>query len=242
MSGKCSLPISSYEEIVKIITAYCHQNGPASLSDISNLTGMNKTIISANNKFLVESGVISTGHKKEKTDLGKRLGRALEHDQKVDIRSCWKEIVSNHEVFADLTTTVRIKKGMPVEELASHTLYVSEQKNTAKNRTGANTIIEILRVSGLIIDEDGKFIVSVSENGEIENPMKENITPQSTEKTSQSRDQQLPQIEAGKQSRQQVVPPSSPQIAINIQLHLPATNDPEIYENLFKALRENLLD
>jgi hypothetical protein len=32
-----------------------------------------------------------------------------------------------------------------------------------------------------------------------------------------------------------------PQIAINIQLHLPETDNAEVYEKLFRALREQLL-
>ena len=32
-----------------------------------------------------------------------------------------------------------------------------------------------------------------------------------------------------------------PEIHINIQLHLPATDDPSIYENLFKSLKKHLL-
>lgn len=32
-----------------------------------------------------------------------------------------------------------------------------------------------------------------------------------------------------------------PQIAINIQLHLPETENAEVYEKLFKALRDHLL-
>jgi hypothetical protein len=34
---------------------------------------------------------------------------------------------------------------------------------------------------------------------------------------------------------------TTPQIAINIQLQLPETENAEVYEKLFKALRENLL-
>lgn len=32
-----------------------------------------------------------------------------------------------------------------------------------------------------------------------------------------------------------------PEIHINIQLHLPATDDPSVYENLFKSLKKHLL-
>jgi hypothetical protein len=34
---------------------------------------------------------------------------------------------------------------------------------------------------------------------------------------------------------------NTPQIAINIQLHLPETENAEVYEKLFKALKEHLL-
>jgi glycine cleavage system regulatory protein len=40
------------------------------------------------------------------------------------------------------------------------------------------------------------------------------------------------------------IPPTgtlAPQIAINIQLHLPETENAEVYEKLFKALRDHLL-
>ena len=40
---------------------------------------------------------------------------------------------------------------------------------------------------------------------------------------------------------QEVVAPSIPSININIELHLPATNDPTVYEELFKAMKKHLL-
>jgi hypothetical protein len=37
------------------------------------------------------------------------------------------------------------------------------------------------------------------------------------------------------------IPTGIPQIAINIQLHLPETDNADVYEKLFKALREHLI-
>lgn len=44
--------------------------------------------------------------------------------------------------------------------------------------------------------------------------------------------------------QQTVVMPSTggPSVNINVELHLPASNDPKIYENFFKAMKEYLLE
>lgn len=227
MSENIELPSSSYEELVKIIKAYSHQTEPASLTDIANLITINNTTVSGNNKFLIESGLITSGNKKAKTELGGKLGRALDHDREADIRSCWREVVSANKEIAKLVTTVRIQGGMTEEYLATQVLYVSGQRKTSQNRTGANTVVEILKVSGLLVLDDGKLVVSQPSNDEAENPVEDNIIPQ-------------PEAKASDQVNQFTVQ-SPPQIAINIQLHLPETKEPEVYQNLFKALKENLL-
>jgi hypothetical protein len=50
-----------------------------------------------------------------------------------------------------------------------------------------------------------------------------------------------PPIEEIKMVNKEQVDKISSEIHINIQLHLPATTDPAIYDNLFKSLRKNLL-
>lgn len=242
MSDKVSLPSSSYDEMVKIIKGYGNLNGAASLNDVAILVGMNRTVVSGNNKFLSESGIISGGNNKSATDLGAKLGRALDHNQFADAQACWKELVSSNEGIAGLVTTVRIKGGMSTEDLSAHILYVSGQNNTKANKTGANALVEILKASGLVELSDGKLVVA-QPNGDPEisiAQVEESPVTQQENSTAQPQ-AALQGTNQQAQSTYGVATQSPPQIAINIQLHLPETDKPEVYESLFKALKDNLL-
>ena len=237
MSEKLSLPASSYDEMIKIIKGYSNTKGPASLDDIAKLVGMNRTRVSANNKFFSESGLIQGGNKKTATSLGSSLGRALDHNQIQDIQDCWKKIVSANENIAGLVTTIRIKGGMTSEELAAHILYVSGQTNNKGNRTGANALVEILKASGLIELADDKIVVA-QPNSNDESEASGKISEDNGSTLPMAETPQIP-AQNGQGTNQpvyQVATQANPQIAINIQLHLPETDNPEVYKNLFKAL------
>ncbi|MEX0661533.1 MAG: hypothetical protein WEA58_08895 [Balneolaceae bacterium] len=236
MAEKLNLPRSSFEELKKIIKGYSHTSNSASLDELSKLTGMNKTVISRNNKFLHEIGIIDGGNKKAATDLGKKLGRAIDYDHDRDMKKYWKEAVQFSEGVSGLVTTVRIKGGMTEKEFTDHVLYVSGQKNNAGNRTGSRTLVDILMAGGLIEEVDGKLVVASSND---EYDLSEDIAED------HSRDEtpleQKVTIENKKRTKSDSIN-TSPQIAINIQLHLPETENADIYEKLFKALREQLIN
>lgn len=237
MTPEFHLPSSSFEEIQKIVKGYGHTSGSASLDQISKITGLNRTIISGNNKFLSDIGLISGGMKKTATDLGNKLGRALDHKQVNDSRLLWREAIQTNEKVAGLVTTVRIKNGMTEKEFSDHTLYVSGQKNTTHNRTGARCLVDVLLAAGLINENDGKLMVAT-----------ESLVPEVHQSDpSRTAPPTAPEpVNEDSSPRIAVAPVSlptdmTPQIAINIQLHLPETENSEVYEKLFKALREHLL-
>ncbi len=64
MADKFNLPGSSFEELQKIVKGYSNSSDNASLESLANLTGLNKTIVSASNKFLSDIGLISGGKRK----------------------------------------------------------------------------------------------------------------------------------------------------------------------------------
>jgi len=236
-----NLPGSSFEEIQKILKGYSHAPEQASLDQLSKLTGLHATVISRNNKFLSDIGLITGGMKKSSTELGKKLGRALDHKQDADAQGYWKEAVQTNEKVAGLVTTVRIKGGMTENEFSAHVLYVSGQKNNAGNKTGARCVVDVLLAANLLQEENGKLVVSSAPAKETSADLKLAVlTP--TQPTTQENgngggaETPLPTLP--------VIPQTSnltPQIAINIQLHLPETENAEVYEKLFKALREHLL-
>ena len=243
MSTEFNLPGSSFEEVQKILKGYSVAPDQTALDDLARLVGLHRTIISRNNKFLTDIGLIAGGRRKSATDLGKRLGRALDHNQEQDARNYWKEAVQTNEKVSGLVTTVRIKGGIKEKDFSSHILYVSGQKNTPGNRTGARCVVDVLLAANLLQEENEKLMVSAAPEKESPADTKPAIaTPDASaakksENVSRTDQDTYPPV-ASK------VPATSnllPQIAINIQLHLPETENAEVYEKLFKALRENLL-
>lgn len=248
MATEFNLPGSSFEEIQKILKGYSHAPEQATLDQLSKLTGLHATVISRNNKFFSDIGLIAGGMKKTATDLGKKLGRALDHKQTADAQGYWKEAVQTNEKVAGLVTTVRIKGGMTEVEFSAHVLYVSGQKNNAGNKTGARCVVDVLLAAKLLQEENGKLVVSSA-------PAKE--SPEDLKLETQAATQPAEAGNGNGNGRGTATPLAlsalpalpaisqtgtlMPQIAINIQLHLPETENAEVYEKLFKALREHLL-
>jgi hypothetical protein len=242
MATEFNLPGSSFEEVQKIIRGYSHATDNASLADLSKLVGLHQTIVSRNAKFLIDVGLLTTGKYKGATDLGRKLGRALEHSQVFDAQRYWREAVQSNDKVAGLITTVRIKGGMAEKDFVAHVLYVSGQKNNSGNKTGARCVTDVLISAGLLKEEGGKLTVAapITEQPEDTHPA---LTVETDAKGGTEATALSPNVVA-----QSPVPASQiftavssvPQIAINIQLQLPETDNAEVYEKLFKALKDNL--
>ena len=71
MNEKVKLPRSSYEELCKIIKAYGQLTEPAPLDEISALSTIPRTGVSANNAFLSYAQIIEGGNKKAATSAGR---------------------------------------------------------------------------------------------------------------------------------------------------------------------------
>ena len=180
MADIFKLPNSSLEEIVKLIKAYSgEKEGVAlSLDDVSQATGVPRTVVSGNNGFLVQIGIITDGNKKAATEAGRTLGRAYISKIDYEVERIWKEIVSENEFLNRMVSAVRIRNGMDRTSFINHLVYSSGQKDTKQNRTGASAIVEILKSVSILIDEDGKLSVndgSMQEEKElIDNSKQEN--------------------------------------------------------------------
>jgi len=156
------LPISSYEELIKLFQAYANtKDGVAvALDEISQATGIPRTIVSKNNGFLVQIGVItSEGNKKAVTEAGRALGRAYTSKIDYEIERIWKEIVSDVDFLNRMVSAVRIRSGMDRANLVNHIVYSSGLKDSKESRAGAGAIIEIFKSVGIFNEIDGKLTV-----------------------------------------------------------------------------------
>jgi hypothetical protein len=240
MAVEFNLPGSSLEEVQKILKGYSNVPDNSALDAVAKIVGMHTTSISQNNKFLTDLGLIEGTKRKSATELGKRLGRALDHNQSADIRRYWIEGVQTNDKVSGLVTTVRIRGGMTETDLSDHILYVSGQSNNARNRTGARCVVDVLLAAGLIEESDGKVQVATPSSVELDiGETQTNAPPEPPVAGTTVVESDTRPTDSAALPR---VPVSHvPQIAINIQLHLPETENAEVYEKLFRALREQLL-
>jgi hypothetical protein len=236
-----SLPASSFDELKKIIQGYAGRGEAKSLSDVQRLTGVSETMISRNNSFLVETGIITEGKAtKNATELGKRLGRAFEYNRAEEITSSLRDVVQQTEFLSDLPSLIRVRGGMSHDDLSGHILFSSGSANNKFKIAGANAIVQLLQEAELIADDNGTFRVKAGSN---EESSTQNIPGDQPSSPPTPAQEEAPIIQPIPSRNSQTIPAgiNPVAIAINIQLQLPETDNPVVYENLFKALKAHLL-
>lgn len=232
------LPSSPFEELSTIIQAYGRKGDNVSLAEVSRLTGVSETTISRNNGFLMAAGLVTGGGAKSATDLGKRLGLALEHDQAEDVHTCVTEMVQNVQFLIDVLSPVRMKKGNTEAELVGHILYAAGVSKDSRKSPGAHAIVQLFLKAGLLTDDNGTLRLEAV-SGQPAKSTPNNGQEQPTEPAAQPAPVAQPTASVPFTSTTAATGPFA--IAINIQLELPASTDPAVYENLFKALKKHLL-
>lgn len=165
MAENYKLPGSSYEEFVKIIKAYSTGKVgiPMALDAVAQTAGMDKTIVSRNNGFLIQLSLISEGTKKSPTQEGINLGKAYSLKMEDQVVCSWRTLIENDEFLSRMLSAIRIRNGMEKTSFINHIIYSSGSNNNNNTRAGASTIIEIYKVAGLVQESDGK-IVAIDEN------------------------------------------------------------------------------
>ena len=142
---------------------YAQVSGEIVPSDVARVIGIHETIVSANNRFLVAVGIVQGGKKKTMTSTGRDLALALEHGMESEIRRNWRTIVDTTEFFQQVIAVVRIRKGMDESSLESHVAYSAGQPKTSRTLSGAGTVVEILKVAGLLKEDGGNLVAGTPE-------------------------------------------------------------------------------
>lgn len=157
MGEEFKLPGTSYDELVKIIKAY-NQAKETSLEEIQKLCGLSTSTISRDSGFLLSTNIIEGGKTRTITNKGAQLARALEHNILDQIASSWRDILSDNDFFQKMISAIKIRNGMDPQSFHSHIAYSSGQSKTSYTKIGATAVIEILKVSQLVVESDGKLV------------------------------------------------------------------------------------
>ena len=155
-----ALPSSSYRELTKIIGAYGKAPENSVPADVGRFIGINESIVSANNGFLKAVGVITGGKKKNTTAAGKALAAAYEYDKQDEIAHTWRSLIESNDFLQKIVAAVRIRKGMDESSLDAHVAYSAGQPKTPRTLTGAGTVVEILKIAGVLREEGGNLVAA----------------------------------------------------------------------------------
>lgn len=183
MSEIYKLPVSSYEELVKVIRAYgnCKVGVPVSLDDLVKSSGMSRTVLSKNNGFLKQMNLITEGSKKAPTELCVKLSKAYSMNLHEQVNYLWRQMVEQDEFISSMISVISVKGGMPKNEYANHIMYASGCGQAGTYRAGAGAVIDILKMLGAVKEEDGKIMIGdlasdyVSPDNEQNNSVNDNI-------------------------------------------------------------------
>jgi hypothetical protein len=155
---KFKLPGTSFDELMRIISAYATLDRAASPADVGGIAGKHETAVSRNNAFLAAMGIIEGGARgKRVTDEGKLLGLAYEHNQLNEISARWRSLCSRNEFTLKVLSAVRVRRGMDRPTLISHVAYTAGQAKTKATMAGASCLVDILIVASLLHEQNGKL-------------------------------------------------------------------------------------
>lgn len=229
------LPAVPFPKLKLILKAYSATKEDADRNTIARLSNIDSSTISKSNNFLVELGIISRGKKKIATDFGRNLNRSIEFNRKSEAKMLWAQAIETSEVFSELLVFVRSRRNVTPEEFIDDILYQSNRSVTSSNKTGARCVYDVFLEAEILTENDGQVFIS---NNETAAPLGESEMETNTSGKSEELLEKINKPTTNALSREYIH--SAPSIAINIQLHLPATDDPAVYNNLFSALKEHL--
>ena len=238
------LPGASFARLKDILRAYGSRDGEMAMAEVAVMLDTDASSISRNSRFLLGAGLLSGGVKRKLTERGRRLFDAMAVEDDVSGRACWREIVAETRFLQDRLTTLRLKGPMERGRFVEFILSAPGVRTTAASRAGARAIVDIMIESG-VAREDGGSLSAVPED-ELTHSVasSSSSSPADTSATAQrSRSSGEVPAPVPSEAKQSTVASASvlSTVAINIELHIPATNDDEIYQKLFRALRQELL-
>ncbi len=160
------LPGSTYEGLVNIIVAYGTRDEAAGPGDVSKLDAVHQSSVSRTNAFLTAIGILRGETEKIVTRQGRELALALERRESKEVRRTWREIVSKNEFLQNVVAAVKLREVMLYSTAQAYIAHAAGQPRNKPVMTGAGAIIEILKVSDLLREQDDQLVATVDEEFE----------------------------------------------------------------------------
>ncbi|MDQ3668562.1 MAG: hypothetical protein M3410_18720 [Acidobacteriota bacterium] len=155
ISDKFAMPYSSWDAVQKIIRAYNAASGyeKPTVNDIAKLAGIQRPMVSANNNFLRELGLLQAEQNKL-TPLGVRLATGIEIGNDSMVTEALQESVRFSAGLSQLLNTLRARGTMGVEGFKGHLITVAQLTKKSPTINYLKTVIDYLE-DAEVIQTDG---------------------------------------------------------------------------------------
>lgn len=173
MANKLSMPLASWEALKRIIRAYgqVENEDKPTVEDVAKYAGMPRPVVSSNNNFLREIGILIEGENKP-TPLGSRLAQSLLMGNELLIRQMLQEVVSANPVLNQFVGIVRARGGVKSELLKGEIALASSLTDRTKQPGATKAILDMLQEAKLLhLNED---MIRV---GSVDKPLEEERQP-----------------------------------------------------------------
>jgi hypothetical protein len=231
-----SLPISAYDVITKILHAYvlCG-NGKVSLNDVASRAGMNRTLVSGNNAFLVSIGLLDKGRDKQLTPVGRALAVALGNGIVDDIRRCWRDVLTGCTATKSVIDMMRIQKTISENDIQGRVASCLGVVAAGAGRTGINTLVDLFVKAEVVELVDGAY--RVRQDTGAQKSASEQIADMGKPSHSAKQQPEIPILDARPpQNRKTGVPT----IHVDLEIHISPESTPEQIDKVFECIAKHL--
>jgi hypothetical protein len=151
ISDKFAMPYSSWDAVQKILRAYNAASGyeKPTVNDIAKLAGIQRPMVSANNNFLRELGLLQAEQNKL-TPIGIRLATGIELGNESMVTEALQDSVRYSAGLSQLLNTLRARGTMTVESFKGHLITVAQLKSNSPTLNYIRTVIDYLEAADVI--------------------------------------------------------------------------------------------
>ena len=155
-----------------------------------------------------------------------------------DIAQTWRKTILASPTLKIVLDMIQVQKTVAIDVLPAKIASTLGAPDSAMTRTGTNTLIEILKKSGLLVESDGKYSILAEAPGPETRVVQENISspppPDPSGGSTEAKTRSTHELPLSTLS-------AHFPIHVNIELHLPASSEQSVYDAIFKSIRENLI-
>lgn len=172
----------TFETMNRILLAYLRAGafeGPVNYREATSRSGVHRTVVSLNNKFLVSAGFLTEEARGtyRLSEKAVRYVQLLDWNKIEESKEPLREILTEYAYFKSLLDFVIINRKVTREDLMTRIITDLGLRRNVRYTMGMNALLDMLVFSGLLKEEDGSYSAVRFEKGILKGTQPERPAP-----------------------------------------------------------------